>query len=123
MAKPILKRRSLFYPDFGPLQLWKAPELLVWGVIACALGLFIPITVVKVTGLNGLLTLMTIYFFQGIAIVSFYFEKKQFPRVVRFFLYALIALQQLILLAVIGLGFFDLWVNFRRLGKPTGQQS
>jgi uncharacterized protein YybS (DUF2232 family) len=63
---------------------------------------------------------MTVYFFQGIAIVAFYFEKKQFPRVVRFFLYALIALQQLILLAVIGLGFFDMWVNFRRLGKPTG---
>jgi uncharacterized protein YybS (DUF2232 family) len=63
---------------------------------------------------------MTVYFFQGIAIVSFYFEKKHFPRTIRFLLYALIALQQLILLVVIGLGFFDLWVNFRRLGKPTG---
>jgi uncharacterized protein YybS (DUF2232 family) len=118
MAKPILKRRSLFYPDFGPLQLWKAPEILVWGVIGCGLALFIPIAAVKVIALNGLLILMTVYFFQGIAIVSFYFEKKQFPRVIRFFLYALIALQQLILLAVIGLGFFDMWVNFRRLGKP-----
>jgi uncharacterized protein YybS (DUF2232 family) len=120
IAKPILRRKSLFYPNFGPLQLWKAPEILVWGVIACALALFIPITAVKVIGMNGLLVLMTVYFFQGIAIVSFYFEKKNFPRAIRFFLYALIALQQLILLAVIGLGFFDLWVNFRRLGKPTG---
>ena len=119
MAKPILRRRSLFYPNFGPLQLWKAPETLVWGVIGCALALFIPITAVKVIGMNGLLILMTVYFFQGIAIVSFFFEKKHFPRTIRFFLYALIALQQLILLAVIGLGFFDLWVNFRRLGKPT----
>ena len=120
LAKPILKKRSLFFPDFGPLQMWKAPEVLVWGVIGCGLALFLPITAVKVIGLNGLLILMTVYFFQGIAIVSFYFEKKRFPRVIRFFLYALIALQQLILLAVIGLGFFDMWVNFRRSGKPTG---
>ena len=63
---------------------------------------------------------MSVYFFQGIAIVSFYFNKKQFPRVIRIFLYTLIAIQQLVLLAVIGLGFFDMWFNFRKLGKQTG---
>jgi uncharacterized protein YybS (DUF2232 family) len=63
---------------------------------------------------------MTVYFFQGIAIVSYYFNKKRFPKILRIFLYTLMALQQLILLAVIGLGFFDLWINFRRLGKETG---
>ena len=42
------------------------------------------------------------YFFQGIAIVSFYFDKKRLPRFVRVFLYTLVALQQLVLLAVIG---------------------
>lgn len=119
LAKPLLRSRSLFYPDFGSLKMWKAPEALVWVVIGCALVLFIPVTTLKIIGSNGLLILMMIYFFQGIAIVSFYFEKKRFPRFVRFFLYALIALQQLILLIVIGLGFFDMWVNFRRSGKPT----
>ncbi len=119
LARPILKRRALFYPDFGPLNLWKAPELLVWGAIACGVAMFLPSTAVKIFALNGLLILMTVYFFQGIAIVSFFFEKKRFPRIVRIFLYALIALQQLVLLAVIGLGFFDLWANFRRLGKPS----
>ena len=119
LAKPLLKSRSLFYPDFGSLKMWKAPEALVWVAIGCALALFIPVTAIKIIGLNGLLVLMMIYFFQGIAIVSFYFEKKRFPRFIRFFLYALIALQQLVLLVVIGLGFFDMWVNFRRSGKPT----
>ncbi len=119
LAKPLLRSRSLFYPDFGSLKMWKAPEALVWVVIGCALVLFIPVATLKIIGSNGLLILMMIYFFQGIAIVSFYFEKKRFPRFVRFFLYALIALQQLILLIVIGLGFFDMWVNFRRSGKPT----
>ena len=119
LAKPVLTNRSLRYPDFGPLNLWKAPEYLVWGVIGCGLALFLPSTAIRVIGINGLLILMTVYFFQGIAIVSFYFDKKQLPRFVRVFLYTLIALQQLILLVVIGLGFFDLWVNFRRLGKQT----
>jgi uncharacterized protein YybS (DUF2232 family) len=120
IARPVLIRRSLYYPDFGPLNLWKAPEYLVWGVIGCGLSLFLPNAAIKVIGLNGLLILMTVYFFQGIAIVSFYFDKKRLPRFIRVFLYALIALQQLILLAVIGLGFFDLWVNFRRSGKQAG---
>ncbi len=120
LARPVLIGRSLYYPDFGPLNQWKAPEYLVWAVIACGLSLFLPHTAIKIIGVNGLLILMTVYFFQGIAIVSFYFDKKGLPRFVRVFLYTLIALQQLILLAVIGLGFFDLWVNFRRLGKQTG---
>ena len=119
LAKPVLINRSLNYPDFGPLNQWKAPEYLVWGVIGCGLALFLPHTAIRVIGINGLLILMTVYFFQGIAIVSFYFDKKRLPRFVRVFLYTLIALQQLILLVVIGLGFFDLWVNFRRLGKPA----
>jgi len=120
IAKPVLISRSLYYPDFGPLKLWKAPDYLVWVVIGCGLALFLPIPVIKVIGLNGLLILMTVYFFQGIAIVSYYFNKKRFPKILRVFLYTLMALQQLILLAVIGLGFFDLWINFRRLGKETG---
>ena len=120
LARPVLISRSLYYPDFGPLNLWKAPEYLVWGVIGCGLSLFLPHPTIKAIGVNGLLILMTVYFFQGIAIVSFYFDKKRLPRFVRVFFYTLIALQQLILLVVIGLGFFDLWVNFRKLGKQTG---
>ena len=115
LAKLIFKSRELFYPSFGSLKLWKAPEFLVWGIIGCGLLLLLPDKTFKIFGLNGLLILITIYFFQGIAIVSFYFEKKRFPRGLRFFLYSLIALQQAILLVIIGLGFFDMWLNFRKL--------
>jgi uncharacterized protein YybS (DUF2232 family) len=115
LAKPIFKNRGLFYPDFGSLKLWKAPDFLVWGIIGCGLLLLFPNKTFKILGLNGLLILITVYFFQGIAIVSFYFEKKRLPRLLRFFLYSLIALQQIVLLVVIGLGFFDMWLNFRKL--------
>ncbi len=115
VSKPLLLNRDLFYPAFGSLNLWKAPESLVWTIIGCGLLLLLPSKPFKIIGLNGILILMTIYFFQGIAIVSFYFEKKRFPRILRFILYSLIALQQIILLVVIGIGFFDMWLNFRKL--------
>ena len=116
LSRPLLKRRDLFYPDFGPLNLWKSPEHLVWIAIGCGLMLLIPVPALRLLGINGLLVLMMVYFFQGIAIVSFYFEKKRFPRILRVFLYSLIALQQMVLLVIIGLGFFDMWFNFRKLG-------
>ena len=122
ISRPLLLSRGLYYPDFGPLNVWKPPEHLVWGVIGCGLVLLIPSSALKLIGLNGLITLMTIYFFTGIAIVSYYFEKKRFPRLLRIFLYSLIALQQFVLILVIGLGFFDVWLNFRKIKPPDTQQ-
>ncbi|MDH3880989.1 MAG: YybS family protein [Desulfobacteraceae bacterium] len=121
LSKSIFKNWNLFYPDFGSLKLWKAPELLVWIIIGCGILLLFSNKTFKILGLNGLLILITVYFFQGIAIVSFYFEKKKLPRLLRFFLYGLIALQQIVLLVVIGLGFFDMWLNFRKLEHSPGK--
>jgi uncharacterized protein YybS (DUF2232 family) len=115
MARPVMNSRSLPLPDFGSLNRWRAPEPLVWALIASGLAILIPDKSIKMLGVNGILMLLTIYFFQGIAIVSFFFEKKQFPRLVRILLYFLIALQQIFLLIVIGLGVFDMWMDFRKL--------
>ncbi|WP_207692007.1 DUF2232 domain-containing protein [Desulfonema limicola] len=115
LAKPVFKSRGLYYPDFGSLNLWKPPEILVWGVIGSSVMLMIPDLTVKIFGLNGLIILMTVYFLGGIAIVSYYFEKKQVPLMFRFFLYSLIGLWQVLMFLVIGLGFFDMWLNFRKL--------
>jgi len=115
LAKPLFRRKGMFYPNHGDLNRWKAPEQLVWAVIGCAVMLLIPSSLLRIIGLNGLMILLTVYFFQGMAIVSFFFEKKHLPRLLRIFLYSLIFLQQMVLLVVIGLGFFDMWVNFRKL--------
>lgn len=115
LARPVLRAGELSYPDF-PLRLWKAPDFLVWGVIAC--GGFILLSSDRfliILGLSGLLLFAEIYFFQGIAIVAFYFDKKHFPPMIRGMLYALIALQPLIAFLISGLGFFDFWGNFRKL--------
>jgi hypothetical protein len=41
------------------------------------------------------------------------------PRFLRGITYVLIVFQQIFTLLVVGLGLFDLWGNFRRLGKDN----
>ena len=117
VSKALLKGRFRLHPDYGKFKQWQAPDFLVWSVIGCGLLLLFPTSVTKLFGLNGLLIAMTIYFFQGIGIVSFFFEKKRVPRFLKIFIYSLIALQQLALIAVIGIGLFDMWFDFRKLKK------
>jgi uncharacterized protein YybS (DUF2232 family) len=117
LARFLLRSKQLFCPDFGKLNQWKAPEHLIWAAIGSGGLLLFGHPGIKMLGINGLIVIMMIYFFQGIAIVSFYFEKKEFPKVLRAVLYSLIALQQLLLLVVIAVGFFDMWIDFRRTRK------
>jgi uncharacterized protein YybS (DUF2232 family) len=114
----LFRRYGIAAPDYGPLDHWKAPEMLVWPVIASGVLLLVPSLVAKTVGLNGLVVLMVVYFFQGMAIIAYFFRKKRIPRIARIVLYALIALQQIVMLAVIVVGFFDTWFNFRKIGKP-----
>ncbi len=116
-SRSLLAVNRLLNPDFGFLNRWKAPEPLVWMAIACGLMLLLPGGGLRLIGLNGLIALMPIYFFQGIAIVAFYFEKKRFPRLLKVFMYTIIVIQQVLLFVIIGLGFFDVWLNFRKLDR------
>lgn len=100
------------------LREWKAPEPLVWGLIACGFSLFVPgLESLRVTALNLLLLFAACYFAQGLAVIAFFFHKNNVPRFLRGITYILIVFQQIFTLLVVGLGLFDLWANFRRLGK------
>ncbi|BBO79441.1 membrane protein [Desulfosarcina ovata subsp. sediminis] len=114
-ARPILERRGLAFPDYGRLNRWRAPDVLIWGVIGSGLIMLLPATGFRLIGINGLLVVLTVYFIQGIAIVSFFFEKKKLPRPIRVVLYIMIALQQLFLLVIVCIGLFDMWINFRKI--------
>ncbi|MBW2368805.1 MAG: YybS family protein [Deltaproteobacteria bacterium] len=122
LVKPILKKNDLTYPDAQPLDQWQAPEKLIWTVIGCGLLLIIPESSLRFWGINGLIVLSQIYFFQGIAIVSFYFKKKRMPPMIRWTFYTLMVLQIYVMLFVIGLGLFDLWLNVRRLNMNNNEE-
>jgi len=61
-----------------------------------------------------------VYTIQGLSIVSFYFEKKQWPKlygVVLLFVGILLGFQVLffIITMLMGLGIIDFWMNFRKI--------
>lgn len=114
--KKILSQKGIFLKALQDLNRWKAPEQLVWVAIFLAILMFIPGKNIKIIAFNCIMVLMPVYFFQGIAIVSFVFEKKKLPPLIKLFIYSFIAIQQILILVIVGLGFFDTWMNFRKLG-------
>ncbi len=113
--KRLLEKNKIRVKNLEHLNQWKAPEKMVLALIGTA-GLFLlPVTALKVVFLNCLIILLLVYFYQGIAIVSFYFEKKKVPFIIKSFVYVLVAVQPLFMLLVISFGLFDTWINFRRL--------
>jgi uncharacterized protein YybS (DUF2232 family) len=115
IIRKLLKLKGITIKSIEHLNLYKAPDMLVWVFIGCAMALMIPFDPVKIFGINCLIVLMLVYFFQGIAVVSFFFQQKNTPMALKGFCYFLIAVQVYVLILVIGLGFFDNWIDFRKL--------
>ena len=120
LARPLFKRQFLKYPDFGNLNCWKTPEMLIWGLIGSSLMILIPHNGLRMVGINGLIMLFMVYFFHGMAIVAYILEKKKSPPMLRTFIYIMIALQQMLVMVVIGLGIFDMWIDVRKLNPSKG---
>ena len=116
IIKRLLLRKGIQLSSMENLNQYRAPDYLVWIVIGFGLILFLPVEIPRYVSINCLIVLMLVYFFQGIAVVSFFFQKKRSPAALRMFCYSLIAVQLYFLILVIGLGFFDNWINFRKLG-------
>lgn len=118
VGRSLMARQGLAMPDYGHLNRWRAPGNLVWAAIAAgAVLVLVPATGWRLMGINALLVLMVIYFIQGIAVVSFFFETRKVPRTFRALLYITIAVQHFFVLTVVCVGFFDVWIDFRKLAS------
>ncbi len=115
LIRKLLRRQGIIVKSIENLNQWKAPEYMVFGLIGLSVLMFFPMGVITILALNCLIILLFVYFFHGIAVVSFFFQKKRAPFALRFFFYILIAIQPLFMFLVIGFGLFDTWFNFRKL--------
>lgn len=113
-GRSLLRGYNVGFPDFGDLTLWKAPEKIVWLLIASGLMMLAPLDILETVGINFLIICCLVYLFQGLAIAGFFFRYKKVPVPFRWFFYMLIVVQQYMAIFVIALGLFDLWVDFRR---------
>jgi uncharacterized protein YybS (DUF2232 family) len=118
-AREIFQRTGMWYPDFGDLARWKAPEGLIWLLIAAGGMLLVPVSLARIVSLNLVIVCLFAYLLQGLSIISFLFKTKNVHRSFRILCYFLIFAQQYIILLLVAVGVFDLWVDFRKFIKPV----
>ena len=118
-ARRFCRLRSLPLPAGPDWTRWKAPEHLVWGVITGGFAILLPYASIKITAMNLLVALATVYLLQGYAVAAFFFERWKLPRVLRAIIYAFFMLQQIATMAAALTGFFDVWLDFRRLSAKA----
>lgn len=117
IARPLFRIRGLRYPDFIPMDRWKAPDQLVWGVIVSGFALFFSSKPIEFLAINTLIVILAIYLFHGLSIILFFLNKYRVPSWVRIGIYFLIMIQQLFLALLTLAGLFDQWVDFRKIHR------
>lgn len=76
---------------------------------------YYPSTSLLFISLNALFILAFLFFLQGLAIISFYFEIRKTPPLLRLLSYLVfIIFIQTLFIVVIAFGFFDSWYDFRK---------
>ncbi|MDL1958686.1 MAG: YybS family protein [Deltaproteobacteria bacterium] len=103
-------KNEAFAPVFTQ---WKLPEPLIWVIITAGGLAFLGKGILKVCGENALLVLSSIYFFQGIAVVAFYFGRLKVPAFIRWITYILLCIQWYGLIFIVIIGLSDVWFNLR----------
>jgi uncharacterized protein YybS (DUF2232 family) len=102
------------WPDYIE---WKLPEPLVWLVITAGISVFLLPAPLNNIGLNVLIVCVTVYFFQGLAIVASLLNKWSVPMLIRVLIYALIFIQTYGIIILSFLGLADVWADFRKLNQ------
>jgi uncharacterized protein YybS (DUF2232 family) len=115
LSRPLFRRRNLEAPDYGALDRWRSPEGMVWGVIVAGFSLFLPFSPLRLVAVNALIVLLAIYFFHGLSIILFYLNRYRVPPWMRLGVYALILVQQVLVIGVTMAGLFDQWLDLRRI--------
>jgi uncharacterized protein YybS (DUF2232 family) len=113
-AKRILMKTGIVPPQLANLSEWKTPFWLIWIFLAAGALILIPHTLISFAGINLFLSISFVYLLQGFAIVSFFFEQKNISPFFRSLFYFFIAIQQILMIAITIVGFFDIWIDFRK---------
>jgi hypothetical protein len=109
------------------------PFFTVWLVVALiafllANKLILNHKILFFANVNVLLVMATLYFFQGLAIIFYLMDKWQILGFLRFafliFLMIILSVEmRFTSLAIVGLGFFDAWLDLRKIHVPPKKPS
>ncbi len=100
---------------------WKSPDWVVAFFILAGLFTLFEHKILQTIGLNLLIIVGQVYFFQGLAIISVFMDERKWPGMIRWPIYILILIQIYMMIIVAGFGLFDTWFDFRkRIRTPKG---
>ncbi len=110
------------FPQWEAFNLWRLGERWIWAPITVGALYFLNLYVLKngILGLallNALIVLGGVYFYQGLAVASFYLRKRFSPWTRLAATVAIFLFLQPIGVLVLALGVFDFWFDFRKLKK------
>ena len=94
---------------------WMLPDVMVWVLIASVGSIFFGPGISRVLGMNLAIILVFLYFLQGLSVVTHILKAKAFPKWVWIVVFILIPLNPMFFGLVVGMGLFDIWVDFRKI--------
>ena len=115
----LLRKRDKGLSHWPEYNSWKLPEPMVWLVVVGGITAFLLPAPLDIVGLNVLIICTTLYFFQGLAIVTSLLNRWSVPRLIRVLIYALIFIQTYGIIILSFLGLADVWADFRKLNSAS----
>jgi hypothetical protein len=97
------------------VRTWKSPDWMVVFFIAASVLVLVQHDLIHTIGLNLLIVVSQIYFFQVLAVVATAILEFNWSKLIRWVIYLLILSQIYIMIGVAALGLFDTWFNFRNM--------
>ncbi|HKI49785.1 MAG TPA: DUF2232 domain-containing protein [Desulfobacteria bacterium] len=94
---------------------WMLPDVMVWVLIASVGSMFFGPEISQVAGMNLAIILLFLYFLQGLSVVTHILKAKAFPKWAWVLIFVLIPLNPMFFGLVVGMGLFDIWVDFRKI--------
>lgn len=116
-----LRFYSRKYFDGIDVSRWMLPDVVVWVLIASVGSIFFGPGISQILGMNLAAVLIFLYFLQGLSVVTHILKTKAFPKWVWIIVFILIPLNPMFFGLVVGMGLFDIWVDFRKIREtPPG---
>lgn len=110
----LLKRYNQSLVHWGDYRQWRLAEQLVWLGIGAGLLLLLPVRALNTIGLNAVMALGALYFFQGLAVLTNFLTRWSIPQLLKIIIYVMVLIQVygILLLTIIGVA--DTWADFRK---------
>jgi uncharacterized protein YybS (DUF2232 family) len=113
----LLKRRIPSLSPWPPFSEWRLPEPLVIAIVVSGIFLILPGGFLNDVGLNVVFLVGTLYFFQGLSVITALMNKRKIPFWV--LILGLVFFQGYGVISLAVLGLADVWVDFRKRGTVT----